>query len=66
LSPVWYVPESGVATTSVPEDTCVIVLISVVDMRTESPTTKIVESATEREVLPVEASAERVVRAVCT
>jgi hypothetical protein len=57
---------SGVATTSAPEDTSVIVLTSVVDMRIPSPTVKIAEFATDKDVLPEAAAAERLVNAVCT
>lgn len=66
FSPARYDPVRGVANASLPEDTSVIVLISAVEMRTESPTAKIAEFATDKDVLPADAAAERLVKAVCT
>jgi hypothetical protein len=66
FTPARYCPVIGGATTSAPEETSVIVLTSVVDMRISLPTVKIAEFATDKDVLPEDASAERLVNAVCT
>jgi hypothetical protein len=43
-----------------------MVFTSVYDIRTESPTSKMFEFNTDKEVLPDCAAAERLVKAVCT
>jgi hypothetical protein len=63
--PARKVEDKGVASTSAPEDTSMIVLISVCN-RMLCPTAKIDESATLIVVLPPAASAERLVIADCT
>jgi hypothetical protein len=63
--PLTNVPCRGVANTSVPGDTWVIVLISVL-IRILSPTAKISEFCTDRDVLPLAAGAAKAVNADCT
>jgi hypothetical protein len=63
--PALYVPSRGVAIAIVPEDTRVMVLISVL-IRILSPTSKMSELSTDKEVLPLAAAAAKAVHADCT